>query len=214
MAHAWSHPVAGRFESGDRLPSACRRAAIMRRTDKLDWASHPSLRRAIAFASAEEFAAPAWLLDGDIAVVCHGSTTSSRFLSVRITHAVDHMPKGIRQRTATSRHPASRRGGLRVWRVQHYASSARSATTCAGLTAIRAALSASTSHANCMIEPRAASRIIRSTSRAFPSIRYTLPPTTVISVVSDTYGPALPASTSDSTRAAGAARALVGHADY
>jgi hypothetical protein len=41
--------------------------------------------------------------------------------------------------------------------VQHYASSARSATTCAGLTAIRAALSTSTSHANCMI--RAASGI-------------------------------------------------------
>ncbi len=94
-----------------------------------------------------------------------------------------------------------------------YASSARSMTTCSGLTAMRSPVSISTSQANCMIEPRAASRIIRSTSRAAPSTRNTLPPTTVSSVAGGTYCLLLPAPTRGSPRVAPAGGVLGNQAD-
>jgi hypothetical protein len=56
-------------------------------------------------------------------------------------------------------------------------------TTHSGLTPIDSPLSASVSHASCMIDPRAASRISRSTCLASPSTRKRWPPRTVISVI-------------------------------
>ena len=52
-----------------------------------------------------------------------------------------------------------------------------------GLTATSSRVSDSVSHASCMIELRAASRMIRSTCGTSPSTPYRSPVTTVISVV-------------------------------
>jgi hypothetical protein len=56
-------------------------------------------------------------------------------------------------------------------------------TTDPGLIPMRSPVSAETSHANSMIEPRSALRIARSTSSVVPSTRKRSPPMIVISVV-------------------------------